>query len=203
MKKTLLSSILGTVLLLPTAQATELTYDYIGVGYTKLSVDDSIIDFDGYVIDGSKLLTDRVFVILSYASTSGDTNLNSQKMSYDLNETRVGLGYRFPMADKTDLYGELGYINRDAKVALTINGTGLSSKDSFDAATFRLGVKHLLGQSFETDFYVYNEKSSSEGSMTTFGVNVAYRLTKQFHLVAGFEMDSDYKRHQVGLQYAF
>ena len=205
MKKTLLSVVLGTALLLPAAQATELTYDYVGVGYTKLAFDESDINPDGFIIKGSKLFTERVFATLSYATTSNSITFLGERLSSDLNETRVSLGYRFPMAEKTDLYGELGYLNWDSKFTFAGSGDylGFSSKNSLDAATFKVGVKHLLGQSFETDLYIDHQQSSSEGSVTLLGVNAAYRLTTQFHLVAGIELESDYKRYHIGVNYAF
>ncbi len=103
---------------------TGIRYNEIYAGYQTLS--NSSIRMNGYTIGGSALIDKNILVDAVYADVSKST-VKSQN-------TTVGIGYRLGVAQNTDVYAKLGYINvggvtSDSSYLLTGGARGMLTPD--------------------------------------------------------------------------
>ena len=137
MKRSLIALALAAVLPL-SAQAGELSYNYVQLDYNRASVDDLDADPDGFGLKASAALGDKFYLFGSYMKLS-DT---IEGFDVDLDQSQVGFGYHHAINDKADLLAELSYIN--AKVDIEDVGSG--SGDGYRAS---FGVRGQMAENFE------------------------------------------------------
>ena len=89
MKRSLFALALAAVLPL-SAQAGELSYNYVQLDYTRASIDDVDADPDGFTLKGSAALGDRFYLFGSYLK--GNDSIDGLDLDYD--QTQIGFGFR-------------------------------------------------------------------------------------------------------------
>jgi Ax21 family sulfation-dependent quorum factor len=129
MKKiTLLASAL--ILALPLAgQAQEISYDYIEGGYSRV---DSIVDADGWALNGSVALTDEFHAFGGYTQNEFDNS------NVDLDIFNIGIGYNHAFSSKLHGLARVGYENFDSNFG-----------GSLDAWFTEVGARGVLGSHVE------------------------------------------------------
>ena len=180
---------------------TNLNYDEISAGYLSQTLKDDSgsgksYTFTGYGFDGSYLITDSIYLVAGYSSSS-----NSKDFGKDtsINFTRLGVGYRFPMSKETDLNAALVYSNN------TFTG-------SADTTTYGLnfGIRSVaLSPDLETSInYAYQMSNQKQDDGTTknktrtgFNLVAKYQLTK--NVFAGLSYLSITNASQYGLNIGY
>jgi Ax21 family sulfation-dependent quorum factor len=137
MKRSLIALALAAVLPL-SAQAGELSYNFVQLDYTRASIDGVDADPDGFTLKGSAALGERFYLFGSYLK--GNDSIDGLDFDYD--QTQVGFGFRHGISDKADFLAEISYLNSD-----------LELEDEFDASAdgYRasVGIRGLMAPKFE------------------------------------------------------
>lgn len=175
MRFKLVSTLAAFTLLVPfLAQAEGLNYTYVEGAYVNTDFDDFNEDVDGFALRGSFEITDQVFLFAGYsdqsASLFGD--------DFDTNVLNLGVGYAFPIATRTDLYGKLGYVQAE----FDFPGPGDADDDGYLLA---FGVRSRVVDQLELEGSLNYVDLSDLGDDTTLGLAARWYFTKQF--AAGVE----------------
>ncbi|MFT5675424.1 MAG: opacity protein-like surface antigen [Paraglaciecola sp.] len=170
-------------------------WDFVELGYASVDIDDiSEVSPAGISLGASKLLGENIFLVGSYSKLSDDY----QGVDLDLDQSSLGVGYRYGVTDSTDLYAVVSYEYLKAKAS-----SGGSSVDEDDSgAGLTAGVRSRLSSSFEVDASIAYIDIGDD-SETTFGVGVNYYFTE--HFAAGVSYTSSDALNTIGasLRYAF
>ena len=181
---------------------TNLNYDEITAGYLSQTFTDSdsgkSFTFTGYGFDGSYLITDSIYLIGGYSSSS-----NSKDFGKDtsINFTRLGVGYRFPMSKETDLNAALSYSNNTFTGSTDTTNYGLN-----------FGIRSVvLSPDLETGLnYVYQMSSQKQDDGTTknktitgFNLAAKYQLTKNVFVGLGYLSITNASQYALNLGYKF
>jgi Ax21 family sulfation-dependent quorum factor len=137
MKRSLIALALAALLPI-SAQAGELSYNYIQLDYNRVSIDDFDADPDGFGLKGSAALGDQFYLFGSYMAL-GDT---IEGFDVDYDQSQVGLGFRHGISDKADFLAEISYLNADIEV----EDEGSFGGDGYRAS---VGVRGLMASNFE------------------------------------------------------
>ncbi|GAC25138.1 porin family outer membrane protein [Paraglaciecola mesophila KMM 241] len=122
MKVSKIALLAATVISVPTAYAASPDFNYVEGGYSKIDVDNSDYEPDGFKVSGSALVGKNVFVNGSYTDTSDEIN-NSD---IDFNQLSLGIGYRMAASSNTDVYGVVSYEEAELE-DYDENGYGLTA----------------------------------------------------------------------------
>ena len=187
MKITLAASAL--LLIIGSVQAADKpNWNTVGLSLNLSELDTQ--DLEGFGISGSKLITNRVFVIGSYDSVgtsveafSGNTIVSAD---VDLNTLSAGVGYRHPVAPTTDLFGVLSYENIEAEASLG----SLSDSDDNNGYGVTIGVKAAVTSAIELTASVGMVEIEDESENRT-KVSGKYQFNNKFSVGAGYESFSD------------
>lgn len=202
MKKTLLAVVLTSVCGFVSANET-ITYDFVDAGYAAFKSSDDDVTFSGFVVEGSKLLTENVFVTGQWASVEEDIVLFNVPVNVDTNQVKLSVGYRYGLASATDVYGQLGYARQKNDYSASIDGVSASDSDSEDGFLVKLGLKHSFGM-FEGGIFAERiDLGGDYEAATFFGVDGRLKITEQFHGVLSYAKDSDVSEYKIGVSYAF
>ncbi len=117
-------------------------WDFVELDYVQVDIDDvSSYEPSGFAITGSKLLTENLFLVGSYTTTSDDL----QGVDLDSDAFNVELGYKVEMMDSTDWFISAGLINADIEAS----GFGMSDSDDDTGYSVSTGIRSMLTDSFE------------------------------------------------------
>jgi hypothetical protein len=202
MKKTMMFGALisaMTALCSQTAQAADLSYDYVGLSYISSSVDDTVFDPSGIQIGFSKLLGESVY----FKAAGSYTTASDDGIKNKLTETQLGLGYRIGIFNSVDVYGEAGWVSATSKlegdeVFFEGGSTKLSDSGYMVEAGTRLAFTHY----FNSDVFVRQTGYSDFGDRTDYGVILRFSY-KSVELFSEFTSSSKRNDWGVGLQYNF
>ncbi|MEY4676320.1 MAG: hypothetical protein RLZZ470_827 [Pseudomonadota bacterium] len=191
-------SLLSTGAFAQNRDETSLNYNNVSVGYvsqTITSSDDSSVNytFTGYGFDGSYLLTDHIFAIGSYASSSNSTDFDQ---SVTFTSTQLGLGYRYPLSKETDLNGTVTYLSN----TFTSDSTGTGY-----VAT--VGISSVaLSPDLETSIR-YNSMSITQDGVketsTGYGLGAKYSFTKNVYAGLSYLTVTNASRYILSIGYKF
>jgi Ax21 family sulfation-dependent quorum factor len=137
-KKSLLALTLMAALPFAASAAEGLSYNYVEGGYVATNTDGN--DADGWGVNGSGAISDNFHVFGGFTGqkTDDETIGGVRFDGFDLNQTRLGLGYNHPVAANTDLLARVAYESYDVE--------GLDRIDGYSA---EVGVRSALAPSFE------------------------------------------------------
>ena len=94
----------------------EPSYNFIEGGYVKLNLGDSSdISLGGVEVRGNIELNDHFYFDTKYISVSATQETYAGKIDYDLNELRLGIGYKTNLMPGTSLFTHLNYIDSELK----------------------------------------------------------------------------------------
>lgn len=202
MKKTLLAVVLASLCGFANAND-KITYDFVDAGYAAFKASDENVTFSGFVIEGSKLLSENVFVAGQWASVEDSFVLFNVPVNVDINQVKLSIGYRYGMAPATDMYGQFGYARQKLEASGSLNGMNTSESDSEDGFLVKLGLKHSFGR-FEGGLFVERIDLGGDFEASTLvGVDGRLKFTENFHGVVSYAKDSDLAEYKIAASYAF
>jgi hypothetical protein len=176
------------------AQAEEMSYSYLDLGYNEADLD-NIADGDGIALRGSVGFAENFFVFADYATFGFPASI-------DLDQYVVGLGGHLAIAENVDLVGRVGYTELDLSVP------GLGSEDA-DGYIVSAGIRGRVTDSFELEGHaIHTDLGSDVRDSTALAVGGRYFVTETFAIgaeyrtcddLAGADLDVIY----VGVRFTF
>ena len=195
---------------------TAFSYDTVSLGYKTLNIDGIDENFKGLSLKASKSISDSgIFGFVEYSAVEfsdkavqGDV---SYEISSDVNQYELGLGYKYSLSEKSDLFAEVAFGNSELKGKEKITDaadfnantvTEIQADDKF----FRLGIggRSQIYSKFEV-FAKVDAIKYSDGDSTELGWTVGgrYNITEQFDFeVSVFDFE-DTTSWFVGGSYRF
>lgn len=193
MKRSLMALALAAALPV-SAQAAELSYNFIELDYARMNVDNVGGDFDpdGFGLKGSFELGEKLYAFGSYLRGSDDVS----GIDIDLDQTQLGLGYRQGVSDTADFIAELSWINQSVDAG-TFGDT--------DASGGRLsaGFRGAMAENFEGYAKAnYTDGGEFDGDFSgTLGAQVKFNPT--WGVTGEAEFGSDANIYMLGLRASF
>ena len=174
-------SILALSCAVSTASASGIGYNYFQGGIATNDVDgaDSAL-----FINGSYGVTPNINIVAGFASIGIDSN---SSIDASISTYTIGVGYHQSMAEKTDVFGEIQYLNLDLDLS-TSNAYG--SYDIGDGFGGRLGLRHQVSDKIEGEVSV-NYASIEGETDTTFEATGRYFFNNQISASLGFSTADD------------
>lgn len=179
------------LLLAGTAQAAELSYDYLELGWVNTDIDvpgAGDVDGDGFGIGGSYAITDNVHVFAGYQTVDLDFGV-------DLNALQIGAGYNRSIAPGTDFVGQLAYV--DGEIDTNIG--------DFDDSGFGLsaGLRHVFTPQVQAGASINYVDLDESGDETSFQVRGEYFFTDEFSAGLSLEFGDDTTTWIIGGRFYF
>ena len=135
--------------------ATGLNYNYVEGGYVASNIDNNNddIDADGFGGNASFALSDNFHVFGGFSSQDTDTfevfdGTSHNRVSTDVDQWRVGLGYNLPIAGTTDLVARAAYEKFEID-DVTVGGQTFDVNDGEDGYSAEVGVRTAFTENFE------------------------------------------------------
>jgi opacity protein-like surface antigen len=170
-------------------------WDFVELGYVSADIDGvSEVSPAGFNIGASKLLGENIFIVGSFSRLSD----NYEGVDLDLDQSSLGVGYRYAMTENTDLYTVLSY--EYIKVKASDDGFSVSDDDNGTGLT--AGIRSRLSSNLEVDASLAVIFSGSDNE-TTFGVGINYYFTDNFAAGLGYTRSDDLETIGASLRYAF
>lgn len=173
------------------AQADGLSYSYVEAGYVNTDVDGFNKEVDGFMLRGSAEIVDRLFVFASYSDQS--TSIFGSDL--DLQMFDIGLGYAWPLAERTDVYGKVGYTKAEADYP------GLRLDD--DGYLLSVGLRSRVIDQLELEGSVNYVDLSDSGDDTSFGAAARWYFTERFAFGVEGDFGDDATVWGLGVRWNF
>jgi len=171
------------------AQAEDISYNFLDVGYVQVDFDDFSEDADGLLLRASFELTENFFLFGSYNDLSIDVDI----FDVDVSEYDFGLGYAWPVGNGSSFYGKVSYVSAEADTF------GISvDDDGYGAA---VGLRTRPADNLELEAYVDYVDLSDSGDETSIGLAGLWFLSPQFALGAEAVFGDDATTYGVGLRW--
>lgn len=172
-----------------------LSYNHIGLAYGVSDVDSDGTSFKlkGYGIEASGLVTENIFLVgnLYNASTNKvKVSGTSYSLDVDFNSYELGLGYRMPISNGTDVYGIIGGQNQK------ITASGANENNTY--AAFAIGIKTLLVDSLQLDANGGMLDGDFRGKL-----ELQYKITPTIGVVANYTTMKDATQYNLGVRYLY
>jgi len=192
MFKKLLLGIALTYFLSP-AFASDLSYNFVEIGYVDAELDDGVpgfsFDGDGFGIGGSFEVGENWFVAANYSTLGFDFGI-------DLDQFSVGGGYYFGMSERTDLVATLSYLSAE------ISASGFGS-DNADGYGVSIGVRSMLTDNVELNGSIGYSDLGDGADGTAFSAGALYSFTDNFALGFDIGIDEDVTLYGLGGRFYF
>jgi opacity protein-like surface antigen len=190
MKKLILAAALSAVSAASFAAAP--AWDFVQASYVMTDFDDSDLTYepDGFAISASKLVTDDVFVTGSYSMQNDDI----VGIEVDLDRMSLGLGYRYALSNRTDLFGIVSYED------VEISGSGTS--ESEDGYGLTAGARSMVMDNIELRGAVKYIDTDS-GSDTSLIIGGDYFFSPAFAVGVSYETSDDVSTFGLNARYNF
>lgn len=187
MKRSLIA--LGLLATLPfAASASDLSYNYVEGGYTRINGLGTKID--GPAINGSVALGSRFHVFGGYEA------LDIDAAGSDLDSWNLGFGYNHGLSQSTDLVARLGYRDFDFSGPF---GLSLGGESYFT----EVGVRSQLAPSFEGYVYAGYERPEGGGGDYYGRVGGQYSFNPNWGLVADVKFGDGAEQYFFGPRFTF
>ena len=190
MKKAVYSGlIMGGLLLAGGTQAdtTELSYSYIEAGLTVLDLDIDGFDQEaGFNIRSSFSVSENIYLLGTWDRW--------EVLGTDFDSFKLGLGYRFSIAEATDAFIEGSYIRAEA---------GGFIDDDEDGGRLDAGLRHSFGENAEGRIFGGISATDDDETFLT-GAEVLLKFPMDFGLNIGYET-AEFDDHifRANLRYSF
>jgi hypothetical protein len=192
MRFNILSALAATSALLPfLAQAEGLSYSYVDLAYINTDIDQFDQDVDGFALRGSLEITDQVFLFAGYTDQS--TSIFDNDL--DVQTFGLGVGYAWPIAPSTDLYGKIGYVKTEADY------DRFNADD--DGYSLGVGLRGRVADQFELEGALNYVDLSDSGDDTSLGLAGRWFFTEQFALGVEAAFGDDANTYGVGIRWNF
>ena len=183
---------------LPLAAAGSPDWNYIEGSYVSSDLDSDSsgnLDIDGWEVAGAfQFFKDRAFVRGSYSNQ--DESLGSLFQDLELDILSVGLGARWPLADATDIYGDISY--EKWRIEL---GSVDEDESGYSAG---LGVRSVVWRGLELNGEVgYMDVGDFIDGEATFKLGGIYTFGIGLGIGSSYEQIDDLETWRFTLRYAF
>lgn len=174
------------------AQAEDMSYSYIDLGWVNTDFDGLGESADGPGVRGSIAFGENFFAFGEYTMQEADV----LGVSVDVDQIAVGLGGRLGISDRADLVGRVGYTELDA------SGAGASA--DADGYLVSAGIRGQVTDSFELEGHViHTDLGSDGGDETALAVGGRYFFTKTFAVGAEYRSGDDTDTWMAGVRFSF
>ncbi len=191
----ILKAMVGSLMLaaLPlAAQAEDMSYSYVEVGYVSTDIDSLSESADGIGVRGSVGFAENFFGFAEYATQEAEVG----GIDIDVDQMSVGLGGRFGISEKVDLVGRIGYTEVD------VSGGGAST--DADGYLVSAGVRGQVAEDFELEGHVIHvDLGSQGGDDTSLAVGGRYFFTENFAAGAEYQFGDDADTWILGVRFTF
>jgi opacity protein-like surface antigen len=196
MRFKIISAVIASAAFVPfLAQAEGLSYSYLEAGYLNTDLDESSETVGGWGLKGSWEFVDNWFAYGRYADQKTDVRGGEIKFQpWD-----IGLGYAWPLAEQTDIYGTVGYASVDLDVP-TAAGIRNTNDDGY---TLGAGIRTRFAESFEVEGTFKYQNLSDYGDEFDFGVQGRWYITDMFALAVGYNAGDETSTFYGGLRLQF
>ena len=174
MKQTTRAALLLAAILPCAAQAEDLAYRYLDLGYlsTSYSSDSGLDNGNGYLLRGSFALPQNWLLQGSYSHVSADFT-NSGGVSFTMNHYNLGVGYRYALGDKLDLVPSFAFAQEH-------DSTSFASK-SYSGYDLGLTLRGIVSEQLEWKLRATHTSAGIGGNdANLLGAGIAYKFTPQF-----------------------
>lgn len=198
MRKSLLGLVVTSLVMVPfvAAQAEDISYTYVDLGYLTTDLDGVGKDLDGFVLRGSFEVADNFFLDARYL----DQSVKVAGIDFDSKQYGIGGGYAWSFADNMDLYGRIGY----TEVELDVSGGGGGGFDvDDDGYELGVGIRARPVELLELQGAVNYVDLSDSGDDTSFGIAARWFITDVFALGIEGEFADDADTYGVGFRLQF
>jgi long-subunit fatty acid transport protein len=167
------------------AQAEDISYSYVDVGYVAVNFDDFNEDADGFLLRGSIEIAEQFFLFANYADISVS--------DADEQDYAVGLGYAWPASDTMSVYGKLAYVRAEADF-----GPFSFDDDGYSVAA---GVRGRVAEQFELEGSITYADFGDLGDGTEVGLGARWYFTEAFALGVEGSFGDDANSYGVGFRW--
>ena len=191
MKRTILGAALMAAAM-NTAFAGDLSYSYIEAGVADIDVDGVDLSGVGMAISGA--LNDTVYLSLGYAEAETDDKFTAFGVTdeFTFSQLTLGLGFHTPLAENTDLVGELNI----GRAEVEFGGGEVEET----ARGFSLGLRSRLNQHIELSGGA-NYVDIDDESETTLGASVRAYIVKDLSVALGYSSGDDTDTTSLSLRF--
>ena len=164
-------------------------YNFIEGAYVNIDLD-GIDDGDGFGIGGSAEVGENIFIFADYSTVSFSGGL-------DFSITNVGVGYKSPVSDTTDVNVSIGYIKADLDAGV------LGSADE-DGYSLDASLRSMLSNEFELNGGVtYIDLGGGGGDDTQLHVGGVYSFNDTFAVMGDVLFSDDITTYWIGGRFYF
>lgn len=178
------------------AQATNLNYDYLEIGYAKVDFDDVDEDLTALSIGGSFLVSEDIYLFGSY--TDGETD----KFAGGRLETTaytLGIGYRYGVGPQTDFNFAAAFEGAEVEGAGNLSFLGSDSENGYSLS---IGARHLVAPEFELGLDVtYVDIGDEDDTVLTAGG--LWHITDVVAVALGYAVGNDAQSIEGGVRFKF
>lgn len=169
-------------------------WNLVEVGYSQTRIDQLPFKPDGFLVSGSAVVAENILLTASYTDGSDDIN----GVELDMNQTSVGIGYRYAFSDKTDFYGIVSY--EDIEVDLGFGGVNGDADE--DGVGFTVGLRSRLTSQIEANLKA-GHTTIDEGNEAFVGVGMYYYLTENVAAGVNWTKGDVFSSTSLNVRYAF
>ena len=172
-----------------------LTYDYVGIGYANIMIDDTFrATMHGTSIEGSKLVTENFYVFGNYFDTFTDQVKflgNTLEIDVNYRQYQLSAGYRRAIQPGTDVIGSVSVVNGSTRV-----NSGSSTEGYIYPVS--VGVKKLLAENIEgtASAVIATGKFASV-------INLQYKFSDLYAIGGYFRQDQTSTIYALNVRYLF
>jgi len=190
------STLVASAALLPfMASAEGLSYTYVEAGYANTDLDESNETVGGWGLKGSFEITENIFVQARYFDQKTSTSFGDVKFQ----PWNLAIGYAWPLAEQTDIYGTVGYTSLDLDVPNSLGVTNTSD----DGYTLGAGIRTRFAERFEVEGTAQYANLSDYGDEFDFGIYGRWYITDMFALGVGYNIGDETSTFWGGVRLEF
>jgi opacity protein-like surface antigen len=179
-----LSALIATAAFAPfVAQAEGLSYTFLEAGYLNTDIDEFDETVGGWGLKGSFEITDNIFAFANYADQSAEIGRGLGDI--DLQGWDLGVGYAYPIAKQTDIYGTIGYVSVDADLPEWTEEF-IDSDPEDNGYSLGLGIRTRFAERFEVEGTAQYANLSDFGDEFQFDFQGRWYITDMFALGVGY-----------------
>ncbi|MCK8103329.1 outer membrane beta-barrel protein [Pseudoalteromonas sp. 2CM36K] len=185
--------LLTTLVASPIALAEQTpNFNFVSGGYLDADIDGE--SADGWTIDGSKLVSENVFLSGQYQTVGDSVN----GADFDINWLSAGVGYRTAISSSTDFYGLLTYEN----IELEASYAGRSESEDENGYGLSVGLRSMVSESFELDGRL-GYVDIDDDSETSISVGARYYINENVSFGANYTSLDDLDLISATVRYSF
>jgi opacity protein-like surface antigen len=196
MRKSLTVAAAVAALLPFAAQAEGLNYSYVEAGYLNTDLDEFSETVGGWGLKAGFEITENIFVYGRYADQKTDIR-GGEEIKFQ--PWDLGIGYAWPLAEQTDIYGTVGYASIDLDVPRSIDFPNTSD----DGYTLGAGIRTRLADQFEVEGTARYANLSDYGDEFDFGIFGRWYVIERLALGVGYNAGDETSTFSGSVRWEF